>query len=140
MTTELRALPEETIANLVEVTQDPIDAMKLAADVYAMSAYRAERASAAAAGGEPPRQPKPHSKYLRMLTTGLRENLTEIVRHLGGDELDRLRRIAPSFLMRIDGDEPGLADEIVQLVCMAPCDAAAWIHEHLGEIEARFAS
>jgi len=140
MTTQLRALPEETIANLVEVTQDPIDAMKLAADVYAMNAYRAERASAAAAGGAAPRPPKPHSNYLRMLTTGLREKLTEIVRHFDREELDRLRRIAPSLLVRMDADESDLADEIVELVCMAPRDAAAWNREHLGEIEARFAS
>lgn len=140
MTTELRALPEETIASLVEVTQDPIDALKLAADVYAMTAYQAERASAAAAGGAAPRPPKPHSKYLRMLTTGLRAKLTEIVRHFDRDEIDRLRRIAPSLLARMDGDDPGLADEIVQLVCMAPDDAAAWIREHLGEIEARCSS
>jgi hypothetical protein len=140
MTTELRALPEETIANLVEVTQDPIDAMKLAADVYAMTAYRAERASAAAAGGAAPRPPKPLSKYLRVLTTGLRMRLTEIVRHFDRDELDRLTRIAPTLLVRMDGDEPGLADEIVQLVCMAPEDAVAWIRDHLDEIEARFAS
>ncbi len=26
------------------------------------------------------------------------------------------------------------------LVCMAPAEAAAWIREHLGEIEARLAS
>lgn len=140
MTTELRALPEETIANLVEVTQDPIDAMKLAADVYAMTAYRAERASAAAAGGTAPRPPKPHSKYVRTLTTGLRAKLTEIVRRFDSEELERLKRIGPFLLVRMDADEPGLADEIVQLVCMAPDDAASWVREHLDEIEARFAS
>jgi hypothetical protein len=75
-----------------------------------------------------------------MLTTGLRAKLTEIVRHFDRDELGRLRRIAPSFLVSMDGDEPGLADEIVQLVCMSPDDAAAWIRGHLDEIEARFAS
>jgi hypothetical protein len=140
MTTELRALSEETIANLVEVTQDPIDAMKLAADVYAMSAYRTERASAAAAGGATPRPPRPHSKYLRMLTTGLRAKLMEIMRRFNSDELDRLRRIGPFLLVRMSGDDPGLTDQIVQLLCMAPEDAVAWIREHLDEIEARFAS
>jgi hypothetical protein len=140
MTTELRALPEETIANLSEVTQDPIDAMKLAADVYAMSAYRAERMSAAAAGRAAPRPPKPHSKYVRTLTTGLRAKLTEIVRHFDSHEIDRLKAIGPSLLVRMNGDDSGLADEIVRLVCMAPEDAAAWVREHLDEIEARFAS
>jgi hypothetical protein len=75
-----------------------------------------------------------------MLTTGLHAKLTEIVGHFDSDELDRLRRIASSLLVRMDADESDLADEIVRLVCMAPCDAAAWIREHLGEIEARFAS
>jgi hypothetical protein len=105
-----------------------------------MNAYRAERVSAAAAGGAAPRPPKPHSKYLRVLTTGLRARLTEIVRHFDRDELDRLTRIAPSLLVRMDADGSDLADEIVQLVCMAPCDAAAWIREQLDDIEARFAS
>lgn len=139
MTTELRALPEETIANLIEVTEDPIDAMKLAADVYAMTAFRAERAAATAAGLAPPRPPKPHSKYMRLFTTGLRAKLTEVARHFKADELDRLKRIAPALLVRMDG-EPSLAEEIVQLVCMHTDDAAAWIREHLDEIEARFAS
>jgi len=140
MTTELRALPEETIANLVEVTQDPIDAMKLAADVYAMSAYRAERASAAAAGVTAPRPPRPHSKYVRTLTTGLRAKLTQIVRHFDTEELWRLKRMGPFLLARMDADEPGLADEIIRLICMAPDDAATRVREHLDEIEARFAS
>ena len=52
---QLKALPESTIANLNEVTDDPIDAMKLAADLYAMTAYRAERAVAVEAGASPPR-------------------------------------------------------------------------------------
>lgn len=139
MTTQLKALPEETIANLIEVTKDPIDAMKLAADVYAMTAYRAERAAATAAGAVAPRPPKPHSRYMRVFTTGLRAKLTEVARQFEHDELARLKRLAPALLVRLDG-EPGLADEIVQLVCMAPDDAARWIRDHLDEIEARFAS
>lgn len=76
-----------------------------------------------------------------MLTTGLRAKLTEVVRHFDRDEIGRLRRIAPSLLVRMDSsDEPVLADEIVQLVCMAPDEAAAWIRGHLDEIETRFAS
>jgi hypothetical protein len=42
-------------------------------------------------------------------------------------------------LVRADGEQ-NLTDEIVRLVCMHPDDAAAWIREHLDEIEARFAS
>jgi hypothetical protein len=139
MTTKLRALPEETIANLIEVTESPIDAMKLAADLYAMTAFRAERAAAAAAGLAPPRPPKPHSNYLRMFTTGLRAKLTEIARHFDDDALERLKRIAPVLLVRMDC-EAGLADEIVRLLCMSPDEAATWIREHLDELEARFAS
>ena len=137
--TTLKALPDETIANLIEVTKDPIDAMKLAADMYAMTAYRAERTAAAASKASLPRPPKPHSKYMRSFTAGLRGKLTEVARHFEPDELDRLRRIAPALLVRMDG-EPTLADEIVQLVCMHPDDAVAWIREHLLAIEARFAS
>jgi hypothetical protein len=139
MRTQLRALPEETIANLIEVTEDPIDAMKLAADLYAMTAYRAERAAAAARGTTVPNPPKPHSKYMRLFTRGLREKFAEVARHFEPDELDRLKRIAPAMLVQMDG-EPSLSDEIMKLVCMHPDDAAAWIRDHLDEIEARFAS
>jgi len=139
MTTQVRALPEEAIARLIEVTEDPIEAMKLAADVYAMTAYRAERTAAAATRAALPRRPKPHSKYMRSLTTGLRAKFAEVGRQFEPDELDRLKRIAPALLVRMD-EEPGLADEIMQLVCMHPGDAAAWIRKHFDEIEARFAS
>lgn len=139
MTTQLRALPEETIANLAQVTEDPIDAMKLAADLYAMTAFRAERAAATAVGAALPLPPRPHSKYMRMLTKGLRAKLAEVAGQFDDAELDRLKRIAPGFLVRMDS-EPGLSDEIIQLVCMAPGDAVAWIRDHLDDIEARFAS
>ena len=139
MTTQLRALPEEAIANLIEITEDSIDAMKLAADVYAMTAYRAERVAATAMGRTAPRPPKPRSKYLRMFTTGLRDKLTEIARQFDADEVRRLKRIGPALLVRMDR-EPGVVDEIVKLLCMAPDDAAAWIRDHLEQLETRFAS
>lgn len=139
MTTQSKALPEVTLANLINLTEDPIDAMKLAADLFAMSAFRAERAFATAAGLAQPRPPKPRSKYMRLFWKGLRAKLNEVARHFGDDELERLKRIAPAFLLRMDSD-PSLADELVKLTCMQPDDAAAWIREHLEEIEARFAS
>ena len=139
MTTQLRALPEEAIANMIEITDDAIDAMKLAADVYAMTAYRAERVAATVTGQTAPRPPKPQSKYLRMLTTELRNKLIEMAHQFDADEVRRLRRIGPSLLVTMDR-EPIVVDEIVQLLCMAPNDAVAWIREHLDQLEARFAS
>lgn len=139
MTTQSKALPEITLASLVEVTEDPVDAMKLAADLFAMTAYRAERAFATSAGLTEPRPPKPRSKYMRRFWKGLRVKLTEVARHFDEDDVERLKRIAPALLLRMDGDST-LADELVKLICMEPDDAAAWIHEHLEEIEARFAS
>jgi hypothetical protein len=136
----LKALPESTITNLIEVTGDPIDAMKLAADLYAMTAYRAERAAAVEAGVSAPRPPRPHSKYLRLFTAGLRARFTEVARQFEPVELDRLKRIAPALLAEMSGGEPSLNDEIMRLVCMPPEEAATWIREHLDELDARFAS
>lgn len=137
---QLKPIPEATIANLFEMTGDPIDTMKLVADLYALTAYRAERAAAAEAGASPPDPPPPHSRYLRMFMTGLRAKLAEVVRHFAPAELERMKRIAPALVASIDAADPALSDEIIQLVCMSPVDAAAWIRDHLVEIEMRFAS
>jgi hypothetical protein len=41
---------------------------------------------------------------------------------------------------RLERNDPDLAEEVLELVCMTPDAAAAWIRSHLDEIEARFAS
>jgi hypothetical protein len=129
-----------TIATLTEVTQDPIDAMRLAADLYALSAYRAEKAVALEAGTRTPRTPKPLSKYMRLVATSLKERLTAIVGLFGADELERLKRLAPAIAGGLERNDPELAEEIYELVCMEPADAVARIRDHLDTIEARFAS
>ncbi|MDB4957509.1 MAG: hypothetical protein JWO36_5078 [Myxococcales bacterium] len=43
-------------------------------------------------------------------------------------------------MRRLERNDPDLAEEIYKLVCMEPDEAAAWIRDHLDEIEARFAS
>jgi hypothetical protein len=138
--TELKAAHAATIANLTEVTNDPIDAMKLAADLFAMSAYRAERAVAIEAGAPEPRSPKPRSKYLRLFTTDLGVRLNAIAGSLDTNDLDRLKKHAPALARRLERGDLDLAEQIYGLVCMESHEAATWIREHLGEIEARFAS
>lgn len=128
------------ISNLAEGTHDPIDAMRLAADLYAMTAYRAEKAAALEAGAPSPRAPKPLSKYMRLFTTSLKTRLNAIAGLFGEDELERMKQLAPAAADRLERSDPDLAEEIYRLVCMEPEDAVAWIREHLDEIEARFAS
>ena len=137
---EFKTAHAATIATLSEVTHDPIDAMRLAADLYAMSAYRAERAVALETGLSSPRAPKPLSKYMRIFATSLRARLNAIVGAFGADELDRMKRLGPALARRLERGDPDLAEEIYNLVCMEPDDAVAWIRDHLDEIEARFAS
>jgi hypothetical protein len=137
---ELKTAHAATVATLTEVTHDPIDAMRLAADLFAMSAYRAERAVALETGLSSPRVPKPLSKYLRIFTTSIKERLRETAGLLDANELDRLKKLGPALARQLERNDPDLADEIYSLVCMEPADAARWIREHLDQIEMRFAS
>lgn len=137
---ELKAAHSTTIATLVEVTDDPIDAMKLAADLFAMSAYRAERAVALEAGLTMPRAPKPQSKYIRRFETALKENMSAIARVFDADEIERLKKLGPMLARRLERNDFDLAEQVYELACLAPEDAATWIREHLREIETRFAS
>ena len=137
---ELKTVHAATIATLTEVTHDPIDAMRLAADLYAMSAYRAEKAVALEAGALSPQAPKPLSKYVRLFTAGLKARLNAIAGTFTADELDRLKNLGAAIVRRLERNDPDLAEEIYKLVCMEPEDAVAWIREHLDKIEARFAS
>ena len=137
---ELKNAHAATVATLTEVTHDPIDAMRLASDLYAMSAYRAERAVALETGLSSPRAPKPLSKYLRMFTTSLKAKLAATAGLFDPDELQRLKNLGPALARRLERNDLDLAEEIYNLVCMEPPDAVAWMREHLADIEARFAS
>jgi hypothetical protein len=136
----LKAASAATIANLMEVTDDAIDAMRLAADLFAMTAFRAERAVNVEAGLSSPRAPKPKSKYLRLLTAGLKVKMSAIGGLFSVDELERLKRLGPGIARKLERNDPELEEEMYRLVLMAPEDAAGWIREHMGELEARFAS
>jgi len=136
----LKTAHTATIVALTEVTHDPIDAMHLAADLYAMTAYRAERAVALEAGTPAPRAPKLLSNYMRLFTTGLKERLRTIGALFEPKELDRLKALAPVFARRLEHNDPDLAEEALDLVSMEPEDAVAWIREHLRDLEVRFAS
>ena len=128
------------LARLTEATHDPIDAMRLAADLYAMSAYRATRALAIAAGRRPPAEPKTVSKYVRRLRAVLKAKLHAIADSFDDAELERLKILGPTFAAHLERNDPELGDEIWKLLCMEPAETVAWIREHLDEIEARFAS
>lgn len=87
-----------------------------------------------------PRAPKPLSKYLRIFTASLKAKLAVTTGLFDPDELERLKKLGPPLARRLERNDPELAEEIYNLVCMEPADAVAWIREHLNEIEARFAS
>jgi len=125
---------------MAEVTHDQIDAMRLAADLYAMSAFRAERAVALEAGAPTPRAPKPMSKYMRLFAKGVKEQLSAIAALLTPDELERLKHVGPGLTGRLERNDRELAEEVFALICLEPQVAAAWIRGHIEEIESRLAS
>ncbi len=129
-----------TLAKLTEITGDPIDALKVAADLYAMSAYRATRALHAALGRASPVEPRATSKFVWKLRAALRAKLAAIVESLDDVAIVRLKKIAPAVSAAIELDEPDVTDEIVRLLSMEPAECSAWIRDHLDDIEARFAS
>src|SRR5262245_5901333 len=106
-TPELQPLTDSTLATLLKITQDRIDAMRLAADLYAMGAYAAEARLAEASGTPNPPLPKPISKFLRGFLSHLRSWFETMARELRGDEIERLKKIGLAFLGRVN-DEPEL--------------------------------
>ena len=109
---------------------DPIDAMRLAADFYTMSAYAAECALAERAGMDKPQRPKPTSKFLRGFIAHLEDWLETMAQLLRSDEIERLTRIGEAFALRLN-DEPGLLlEELFTVVTMAPMFAVVWLRSH----------
>ncbi len=87
-----------------------------------------------------PRAPKPRSKYLQHFIAGVSARLATIAGLLNPDELARLKNIGPAIVQRLESNDAALIEEIVELLRMEPEASVKWIREHLGEIEARFAS
>jgi hypothetical protein len=129
-----------TLAGLTAITSDPIDALRLAADLFALTAYRAKRDLASAAGLAEPRAPEPQSKYLQLLLSALNAKLRSIAGYLDEGDLERMTLLGPAVLRRMEMSDPDVAEQVLKLVCMTPEDAAAWIREHLDELETRYAS
>lgn len=137
---ELKPFTDETIERLRAVTDDPIDAMRLAADVYAINAYQAERIAATQAGQAPPKLPEPISAYLRSFTVDLKSKLAEMSRLFSSDELARLVALGSAVVKQLECDDGDLIGHLLVLLAMHPADAVLWVRAHLEDIEARFAS
>jgi hypothetical protein len=128
------------MSDLIEITHDRADAVLLAADVFAITAHRAQRVLSAAAGLPTPRTPKPRSRYLRHFLAAVSARIGAIARLFDPDELERLKKIGAAILLRLERNDTQLMEEVLQVVSMEPEQAVAWIREHLDKIEARFAS
>ncbi len=136
----LQPLPEETIRLLHKITSDSIDAMRLVADVYAISAFAIEYQQAEASGRPAPRMPKPHSKFLRGFVSHFKAWLETMGRELRPDELERLMRIGTAYAARIKDEPQLLLEELFTVVTMAPPFALLWLRAHFDEIEAKVVS
>ena len=136
-TTETHAA-DPAIKTCLELTGDPIDAMRLASDLYAISAYRAEKVNASASHRVKP--PKPISKYLRRFTASLKSNLTAIASMLDPDDLRRLTKVGPAIIERLNRADVEVDERLFRMALETPVEAAVWLHDHLDEIEERFAS
>lgn len=139
-TAELTPLTEETIERLRAVAGDPVDAMRLAADVYATNAYLAERAIAEAAGQPRPKPPEPISRYLQTFTRNLRDRLTAVSTMLTTEEQERLKAFGVVIERQLEADDGDLLENLILLTSMDPAYAALWVRTYLAELEARVAS
>ena len=128
------------MSDLIAITHDRADATLLAADLFATSMFRLQRAMAAVAGLPSPRAPKPRSRYMRAFIAGVTAKLGAIARLFERDELERMKKVGPVIVERMERNDNELMEEVLKILCMEPEAAVQWIREHLGEIEARFAS
>ncbi len=137
--TELHPLSQETIEGVQAATADPIDAMRLAADLYASNAYAAERALALETGRQLPEPPKLISHYLRAAALDIHARFQVMGALLNTDDLRRLEALGPIVEQRLATDEQ-LGEVVMTLLAMKPEDAVLWIRAHLGDLEARLSS
>jgi hypothetical protein len=128
------------IADLTAITHDADDAMRLAADLFAMTTYRAQRVMSAAAGLPPPRAPKPRSKYMRGFVEAVTAKLTAIAGLFDADEVERLKKIGGALADRLERNDPELMEDVLNVLFKEPEEAVEWIRDHLDEFETRFAS
>jgi hypothetical protein len=70
----------------------------------------------------------------------LKAKLRATAELFGPDEIERLRRLGPAVSERLDSNDTDVEEQVYSLLFMSPADAVAWIREHVGELEARFAS
>jgi hypothetical protein len=129
-----------TSEELVDLKNDPVDAIWVVADVAAMAHYRALRMATHRAGMPSPRMPKLRSRRMRAFAASLKAKLRAIAEQLEPDEIERLKRIGPAVSERLDSSDSDVEEQLCSLLFMTPPEAATWIREHVGEIEARFAS
>lgn len=137
-TLTLATLTEHAIdpVEAMKLTSDPIDGMRLASDLYAMNAYRAERARSRLARVPAPPPPRPISNVMRQLTAAMEVQLGAILEQLAPDERARLRQLAPEASVRLDLGDPEFTEEIVFLLAM-PAEAVAWIRARLDQRAAK---
>jgi hypothetical protein len=138
-TLTLATLTESSIdpVEAMKLTKDPIDGMRLASDLFAMNAYRAERALARLARVPAPPPPKPISNVMRQVSAAMKVQLGAILEQLAPDERARLRQLAPEASVRLDLGDPEFTEEIVFLLAMPPAEAVAWIRERLDQRAAK---
>ena len=134
---QLKPLTDATISNLIAATDDPIDAMRLAADVYAMNAYIADRTRAVEAGSPAPQPPTPISMYMQAFVTELKDRLHRIGELLDRHELERLKVLGVALSARMDRGDVELVEEVFALISNPPTEVVAWLRNHLDELETR---
>jgi hypothetical protein len=140
MSKRVHAAKPMTAEELVDLASDPVDTLRLIADLVAMTNYRTLRVAARRVGLPSPRVPKPRSRRLRAFTASLKAKLRAIAEEFGPDEIERLKRLGPAVSERLDSKDPQVEEQVCSLLFMTPPDAVTWIREHVGELETRFAS
>ena len=135
LTVEILAESSVNLAEAKRLTSDPIDALRLTSDLYALNAYRAECALTALARVPAPPPPKPISNAMRHLQSTLKAQLSAIIELLAPDERALLVQRAPSVADRLDLGDPDIIEDLGRLVTMPPADAVAWIRARLNAHE-----
>lgn len=129
------------VENLRPMAVDEIDAVNLAADLFAFQAFSA-RAKLAKQSGRPlPHLPKFSSEILRGCARRIRMILSSLAESVSGEDRERLAAILRAVDQgHLDLESLDVGSVFSLLMSMHPDDAANWLRTNLGSIEARLAS
>jgi len=138
---ELAGQMKSMVESLRPLAVDEIDAVNLAADLFAFQAFSARSKLAMQSGQTSPRLPRFSSEIVRGCARRIRMILVSLAESVSGEEKQRLSTLLRAVDQgHLDLESLDVGGVFSLLMSIHPDDAANWLRANLDAIEARLSS